>query len=46
MKVTDVVLYLNDAEACRAFWVEQIGMVEKWRAEAGGFHDRRFAVTQ
>ena len=29
--------YVNDAEACRTFWVEQIGMVEKWRAEAGGF---------
>jgi lactoylglutathione lyase len=37
MKVGYVVLYVNDAEACRSFWVEQIGMVEKRRSEAGGF---------
>ena len=37
MKVGYVVLYVNDAEACRRFWVEQIGMVEKRRTEAGGF---------
>ena len=37
MKVGYVVLYVNDAEACRTFWIEQIGMVEKRRAEAGGF---------
>ena len=37
MKVGWVVLYVNDAEACRRFWIEQIGMVEKRRAEAGGF---------
>jgi lactoylglutathione lyase len=37
MKVGYVVLYVNDAEACRRFWVEQIGMVEKRRSEAGGF---------
>jgi lactoylglutathione lyase len=37
MKVGYVVLYVNDAEACRAFWIEQIGMVEKRRTEAGGF---------
>jgi lactoylglutathione lyase len=30
-------LYVNDAEACRRFWVEQIGMIEKRRTEAGGF---------
>ena len=37
MKVGYVVLYVNDAEACRRFWIEQIGMVEKRSAEAGGF---------
>jgi lactoylglutathione lyase len=37
MKVAYVVLYVNDAEACRRFWIEQIGMVEKRRADAGGF---------
>src|SRR6187431_1445392 len=50
MKVAYVVLYVNDAEACRTFWVEQIGMVEKRRTEAGafaivqvGFADQPFA---
>ena len=50
MKVGYVVLYVNDAEACRRFWVEQIGMVEKRRDEAGtftiaqvGFADQPFA---
>jgi lactoylglutathione lyase len=37
MKVGYVVLYVNDAEACRKFWVERLGMVEKRRSEAGGF---------
>jgi lactoylglutathione lyase len=37
MKVGYVVLYVNDAEACRRFWIEQIGMVEKRRTEADGF---------
>jgi catechol 2,3-dioxygenase-like lactoylglutathione lyase family enzyme len=50
MKVRYVVLYVNDAEACRRFWVEQIGMVEKRRTQAGdfaivqvGFADQPFA---
>ena len=50
MKVGYVVLYVNDAEACRRFWVEQIGMVEKRRTEARafplvqvGFADQQFA---
>jgi lactoylglutathione lyase len=50
MKVGYVVLYVNDAEACRRFWVEQVGMVEKRRTEAGpftiaqvGFADQSFA---
>jgi hypothetical protein len=50
MKVGYVVLYVNDTEACRRFWVEQIGMVEKRRDEAGGvtfvrvgFADQPFA---
>ena len=50
MKVGYVVLYVNDTEACRRFWVGQVGMVEKWRDEAGaftiaqvGFADQPFA---
>ena len=50
MKVGYVVLYVKDAEACRRFWVDQIGMVEKRRTEAGsltiaqvGFADQPFA---
>ena len=50
MKVAYVVLYVNDAEACRRFWVDQIGMVEKRRTKAGeftivqvGFADQPFA---
>lgn len=37
MQVGYVVLYVNDADACRRFWIEQVGMVEKGRAQAGGF---------
>ena len=37
MNVGYVVLYVNNAEACRSFWIEQIGMVEKRRTEAGGY---------
>ena len=37
MQVGFVVLYVNDAEACSRFWVEQVGMVEKKREEAAGF---------
>jgi len=37
MKVRYVVLYVNDSEACRRFWVEHVGMVEKRRTDAGGF---------
>jgi lactoylglutathione lyase len=50
MRVGNVVLYVNDAEACRRFWVEQIGMVEKRSTAAGaftitqvGFADQPFA---
>ena len=50
MKVGYVVLYVDDAEACRSFWVERIGMVEKRRTETGeftivqvGFADQPFA---
>ena len=50
MKVAFVVLYVNDTEACRAFWVDRVGMVEKQRTEAGpfvipqvGFADQDFA---
>lgn len=50
MLVGYVVLYVNDAEVCRRFWVEQIGMVEKRRPEVGGvavvqvgFADQSFA---
>ena len=50
MRVGYVVLYVNDADVCRRFWVEQVGMVEKRRYEAGGqsivqvgFADQTFA---
>ncbi len=50
MKVGYVVLYVNDAETCRRFWVEQIGMIEKRRSNVGGstivkvgFADQDFA---
>ena len=50
MKVGYVVLYVNDAETCRRFWVEQVGMVEKRRDQVGaftiaqvGFADQTFA---
>ncbi len=50
MRVGYVVLYVNDAEACRRFWVEQVGMVEKRRNHAGavaivqvGFAEQPFA---
>jgi lactoylglutathione lyase len=50
MKVGYVVLYVDDPEVCRRFWVDQIGMVEKRRSEAGpftisqvGFADQPFA---
>ena len=50
MKVGYVVLYVDDAEACREFWVERIGMVEKRRTDADGvaiiqvgFEDQPFA---
>jgi len=37
MQVGYVVLYVDDVELCRTFWVERIGMVEKRRTDAGGF---------
>jgi lactoylglutathione lyase len=50
MRVRYVVLYINDPEACRRFWIEQVGMVEKVRTEVGdfsvvqvGFADQQFA---
>jgi lactoylglutathione lyase len=50
MRVRYVVLYVNDPEACRRFWIDQVGMVEKDRTEVGdfsvvqvGFADQAFA---
>ena len=50
MRVGYVVLYVTDADLCRRFWLEQVGMVEKDRKEAGehsivqvGFADQPFA---
>lgn len=37
MKVGFVVLYVNDPEACARFWIDQVGMVERARVEAGPF---------
>jgi lactoylglutathione lyase len=49
MKVGYVVLYVTDGEACRRFWTEQVGMIEKSRIQAGdvdvvqvGFADQEF----
>jgi lactoylglutathione lyase len=50
MRVGYVVLYVTDPEACRKFWTEQVGMVEKSRMHAGdfevvkvGFTDQQFS---
>ncbi len=50
MRVGYVVLYVQDAEACRGFWVDRVGMIEKRRTAAGpftivqvGFADQPFA---
>jgi lactoylglutathione lyase len=50
MKVSYVVLYVDDAMLCRRFWIDQIGMVEKLVTQAGehevarvGFADQPFA---
>jgi lactoylglutathione lyase len=37
MRVGYVVLYVDDAERCRRFWTEQVGMVERRRTEVAGF---------
>jgi lactoylglutathione lyase len=49
MQVGYVVLYVDDADACRTFWVDRIGMVEQRRTAAGdsaivqvGFADQPF----
>lgn len=49
MRVSYVVLYVNDADACQRFWTEKVGMVEKNREQAGefpvvkvGFADQQF----
>jgi len=51
MNVGYVVLYVNDAVACRRFWVDQVGMVVKRSTPAGafevvqvGFADQDFAL--
>ena len=36
LTVNYVVLYVDDAELCRTFWVEKVGMVEKDRTAVGG----------
>lgn len=50
MNVSYVVLYVNDAEACSRFWVNQVGMIERDRIQAGphqilqvGFADQAFS---
>jgi len=50
MRVSYVVLYVNDADLCRQFWLDQVGMVEKDSKQAGdftivqvGFADQDFA---
>ena len=51
MRIGYVVLYVNDADACLAFWTKQVGMVEKSRKMAGdiaivqvGFADQQFSL--
>ena len=51
MKVGYVVLYVTDEAACLRFWIQQVGMVEKARSQAGtssvvqvGFQDQDFAI--
>lgn len=51
MRVGYVVLYVDDAEVCRRFWVDQVGMVERKRTEAAGhvitqvgFSDQPFSL--
>ena len=46
MQVGYVVLYVDDAEACRQFWIERIGMVEKSRSEAGAFTIARVGFAE
>ena len=41
MRIRYVVLYVNDPDVCRRFWIEQVGMIEKDRKVAG-----EYAVTQ
>lgn len=50
MRVGYVVLYVQDAAACRDFWIDAVGMVEKHRSQHGeftvaqvGFADQPFA---
>lgn len=51
MRVGYVVLYVTDSEACKSFWTEKVGMVEKGRQQAGefsvievGFADQPFSL--
>ena len=37
MRLGYVVLYVQDPDACLAFWTERVGMVEKSRQAAGPF---------
>lgn len=50
MRVGYVVLYVDDGERCRKFWVEQVGMVVRRSTQAGpftvtqvGFADQAFS---
>lgn len=37
MQVSYVVLYVDDAQLCRSFWIDKVGMVEKVVNQAGPF---------
>lgn len=50
VKVSYVVLYVDDAAKCRRFWLDQVGMIEKRVVQAGeyaisrvGFPDQSFS---
>ena len=37
MKISYVVLYVNDPAECLKFWTEKVGMIQKDQQEAGSF---------
>jgi lactoylglutathione lyase len=46
LRVSYVVLYVEDAVACRRFWVDVVGMVEKVVNTAGGYEIVRVGFAE